>query len=162
MRLVKNPLQSEAGYSVIEMVGVVSILSLLAVFAIPQVDVLMGSFDRQQARQQFALDIARARSEALAEGVRAVLSIDNDSESYSYGLDRLPFNSPSSADETMITTELPNGITIFLESDLVFDSRGYLIDSDGEFRTETVQLYHDGEEYCEVTVYAAGSVDTEC
>jgi prepilin-type N-terminal cleavage/methylation domain-containing protein len=160
---VSSPLTlvAERGFSLLEVLTALAISSILALTAVLNVPEVMESFKRSEARQQLFYDIKRARNEASASGARTVMRIDGSGTSYAVGLDRFPFSSTMSMDSQLFLRELPNRITLNQSQTLVFDPRGYLIDSAGDLTTTTLTLSSVGTDFYSANVYPTGYIDVQ-
>ena len=85
----KKGYRAQAGYTLIGTLVSVSIIVLLLAIAVPHADQLMSSYYRSKNSQQLLLDIRRARSEALSNGVRGIVSVSDSGDSYSFGHQQL-------------------------------------------------------------------------
>ncbi|MCB0333338.1 MAG: GspH/FimT family protein [Bdellovibrionales bacterium] len=155
-------LSRSGGFSILEMMVTVAIASLLAAAAIPQYVELQNSFERSMFIQQLDNDIRRARSEAQAQGMRGILAVSEEGTEYSIGTDGLPTSESATPDTIVLTRDLGSRNTVSLSDSIIFDGRGFLVDSDGEPTTITVTLSRDGEEFCSGSVYPVGAFIYTC
>jgi len=141
-----------------ELLVTVTIISIMTYIMIPGFSEIRASFDRSDARRQILLDIRRVQSEASSQGARGIIVIENAGESYSVGVDYEPFNDPPDYDTELYKRNLPNLITLSVSQDLLFDPRGYLIDSDGELTSSNVAIYHESAPVYSANVYPTGAL----
>lgn len=155
-------LQSECGFSVLEMIVSLVVVSLLIAVAAPQRAALQASFYRNNGVNQIEYDLRRARSEASARGAQGIVSIAADGRSYTVGIDVLPFSSPPVADQQLFARSLESGIEISAGSTLIFDSRGYLVDQYGELTSQAVEVSYEEETFCSGTLFPTGNLELDC
>jgi len=148
----------EEGFSALELIVVLSLSALLLGSFAPHSTGITGAFDRGSALKQFDADLRRARANAVAEGVRAVIKMRDARDGYQVGFDYPPYNDPIAIDELSFEGPLPNNITIFSD-DIVFDPRGYSVDETGSLRTTVITLKHKGNAYSAGTLSPAGFLD---
>lgn len=146
------------GFTLIEMVVSIAILAVVSSFAVMSNSGLQRSFQRSNARQEFAFALRRAQVEATKEGTRVVFDAPAGASTYRFGFDYIPYNSPAAMDTTVATLALPSSITINFSSTLILDSRGYITDSDGLLVQRTVTLLQDGAQFASATIYPTGVV----
>ena len=152
-------IRSIHGFSVLELLVVMTIFALLTTLALPQFVSLESTFARSDSLQRVEFDLRRAKSEALAAGARTVVSFDDRGQGYSIGFDYLPFNDPPAADEIFLNETLPSTISLNSESStIIFDSRGFLIDDAGSPTTVDISLVENGAEYGTASISATGAI----
>ena len=149
----------ERGYTLFELLLVCTLFALLSRSAIATFPLLAQGIDRNSARQELESDLHRARSEALAKGIRVILEISAGGNSYTVGRDEYPFSATLEADETMFTRVLPTGYTISSSDILTFSSDGYLIDASGNLVNATVSILENGESILDATIYPIGGLE---
>lgn len=148
---------SRAGFSTLDILVTLAITAAFAIAAIPQYQALSASFARDSAVKQVEYDIRRAKAEAVSRSVRGVLEVDAGGETYTVGVDLVPFSDPPSIDQVLIEGSLPHTTSISTDNDrLVFDSRGFLIDTFGDPVTGIVNFSQNDELYAIGTIYATG------
>jgi prepilin-type N-terminal cleavage/methylation domain-containing protein len=155
-------IEGERGFSILELCVVMAILAILAAIAVPDYSEVSGSFNRQASVSQVEFDLRRARAEALAAGTRGVVSIGGGGAQYSFGFDYLPYAEPAAAETEEFRRRLPAKITFSSSVELIFDSRGYLVDEDGNLTSAALSLSFDGTSFCSGTVLSTGTVTLSC
>lgn len=156
---MKFGLRSSSGFSLLEFLVTVTVFSLLTALAVPNLLDLSNSFARANAVKQLSFDINRTKSEALGQGARAILAINGDS--YTIGMDYLPYSSSGAADEILYRQVLPEHVTAESAQPVIFNPRGFLIDTSGSSTNTTISLTHRTEPYSALQVRAAGSINIE-
>jgi len=167
LKLLKNvlshdpaPPRGEKGFTLIEIAAVLTLLIILTLASVQTLISMRGSFDRHNASKQFQFDLRRAQAATLAEGTRGVIDLTSASSTYTYGYDRLPYSQVSiTADEDVFITNLPLGVTIQTDTPIIIDSRGFLIDDDGDPTTVSVEFFHNGSSYDTATIYTSGLIE---
>ena len=135
------------GFSAIEIIVTLVMVSILAAFAVPRFIEMNRSLGRGDAMSQVDFDLMRARSEALASGARTYFTLSNQGSRYSVSADYLPYSSSMSGDSTILNAELPSGISLSTSRQLVFDSRGFVIDEQGNPSSITITFRSDGAKF---------------
>ncbi|MCB0321809.1 MAG: prepilin-type N-terminal cleavage/methylation domain-containing protein, partial [Bdellovibrionales bacterium] len=111
-----------SGFSVVELLVALGLLSVLSAVAVPSFNVIRGSYERQTAEHQFALDLLRARAVASQYNARAIVQLAADGRSYTIGMDYSPYNVVPAADEVDFTRNITGGVSIGPIGALVFDA----------------------------------------
>lgn len=152
---------SSRGFTLIELLIVVVMTSVLARIAYPSFAELRRSFVRNSMKQQLESDVHRVRTEAMRQGVRALLSTSGDGSSYSIGFDYAPYSSPVAIDagSVIVTRRVANGFSLTVSQPLMFDSRGYGVDADGAPDVATYSLSDGTETFLSATVYPTGLIE---
>ena len=145
-----------------ELTVTVSILLFFGAVAIPSYSEMNDSFDRNASRQQLDFDLKRLRNEAISNGSRGILTIAAGGTSYSYGFDELPYSNPPVADAVVIQRNLPGEITLTATQQVIYDTRGYLIDVNGNFTSSTLTLAHNLSGFCDGTIEPIGIFNSNC
>ena len=153
---MKNALNNEKGLSIAELLVSMVIIALIMVTGAPSYAKLRNSIYRSMTYEQIKLDLKRAKSMALAEGARSVLSIDNGNSNYTFGLDFPPYNSPAAADSVSFYTYFPENITLSSAETVVFNAQGQLIDSSEDLNETTITMKLDGTTFATLDLYASG------
>lgn len=135
-------LDCERGFSLIEMLVSLVIMALMTAIAAPNFADLSASFDRMNARSNLLQDLKRAQAEALTKGCRGIFTIAVGGGSYSYGCDFLSYdtNSPPAYDVMSFEREMPTGVTISSDAQIIFNSRGQTVDENDVISTVTVSM----------------------
>jgi prepilin-type N-terminal cleavage/methylation domain-containing protein len=153
------------GFTFMELLVTLSILSLVALSALPTITATKASFDRRNAKNLLEFDLRRARSEALSKGVRIVMTLAANGKSYTVGSDLLPYDLATGApDNVLFTTTIPNDVTLSFsgtgpnQTKLIFTSRGFLSDISGNRNTaqRVATLSYLGTSFTTATVYPVG------
>lgn len=156
---MRSNLKSYNGFTLLELLTCVALLGILALIASANLNELLVSIYSTSARNELEADVSRARAEALAEGARAIITISADSKSYTVGLDYMPFSDPPVSEVTLFERELPNTISVIANQTIIFDSRGYLITSDGDITSTDVTLNAAGTPFADGTIYPTGALE---
>lgn len=149
---------NESGYSLIELLVVLTIASIGIVIAVPDYSGLSEPLNRLNARSVVLQDIKRAQAETITTGCRGILEVINGGRGYQFGCDYLPYdNSPEpSSDEVTLTRNLPINISLTTSSKIIFNSRGQSVDSDYIFQNVLVSLQESGDTFDQGTLLGTG------
>ena len=159
----QRSLKVSVGYSVLELLGVISIVSIVIGGAVLHFDELLASFRRHDGIQQIEFALRRARVESIASGALGVFSPTLNGDAYRFGVDIAPFGDTATADSMFFSKELPHKITIEPTDDLVFDSRGYLVNSSsGALTSSVLSLKYEGISYCTIAINSMGTFIKSC
>ena len=140
-----RPCLSQLGFSLIEFLTVIAIMSIVFAFAVPSFREMELSMDRGRSVRQLEADIRKVQGIGLSRGLRAILQFDSTGSSYSVGLDYAPYSETGVADEILERGELPSTVSMMTSaSPIIFDSRGYLINHEGNFTSVELYLRQDG------------------
>lgn len=150
----------QAGFTMIELVVTLSLLSIMMGLGYPSLAELRRSFVRNSAKQQLDFDIHRAKSEAVKVGARTVMTVSGGGSVYSLGYDYPPYNSPAAADsgQSIFVRNLPRSFSISLSQALIFDSRGYVVDGNGILSNVNTTLSDNGTAFLGATVFPTGYI----
>lgn len=151
--------QNEAGFTLAEVVATVGFSVVIAAMAVIGSVDLLGSFRQSSALKQVASDMRRAKAEAVAAGALGVISLVSGNSGYAFGLDHAPFSTPPASDLPVFVSNLPPDVTLAVSQQIVFDSRGFLVDSVGDLTTSTLSLELDGDAFSTITIYPTGMVE---
>ena len=151
---------SVSGISVIEVLVTLMIFSLISLIAVPGFAELQNSFNRNNAKKQLEFHVKRARTESITKGTRGILS--TTSGGYSFGFDYLPYSDPPIADEVLFSATLPHDITIFVNDNIIFDSRGTLVDMDGLPNFLDITLNQYNKKFCIGKLLTTGILSYQC
>lgn len=161
--MVKCKIYNEHGFTVLELLVAVGLLSIVTGLGVANLSTLQDSVSRSNFINQLEGDLRYIRSKAVAEGVRGVLSLANDGSSYSVGIDELPFNYGSGeADTTIFTRTISSRDAFVVSSNIIFDNRGFLTTSAGDLTTLAVQVNRDDTTFCSGSIYPVGFFIYSC
>lgn len=155
MRLKRN----ELGFTLAEMLVVISLLGLLTMSAAPKFTELSASFDRMNAKSYIIQDLKRAQAESITEGCRGIFAVDADSNGYSFGCDYLSYDTavPPSADTISFRRQLPSTVRVTVTAPIIFNSRGHAVDPDDILNNVTINLNNvDGVNFAAGTLLGTG------
>ena len=148
--------KSTQGFSAIEIIVTLTLVSILTALAVPRFSEMNRSLGRSDARNQIDFDLSRARSEALANGGRTYFILSSHGTHYSISVDYLPYNSLMNGDFTIVNEHLPDRIAVSTSRQIVFDSRGFVIDEQGNPSSVTITFKSDGTKYGSATLSPTG------
>ena len=116
------------GFTLTELMIVISIFGLIAILAMPNYNRFMQTWRLNGETQQFATVLRTARSAAVMKNIDVVFSFDMDAGTYSYFEDDDRDGGHDAGEYESATYQLPEGITIaaFTLSNpiLTFGSKG--------------------------------------
>lgn len=157
-----NSFKAQRGFSVVELVVTLGVAGILIGTAVPSMEALVNSFARSDAIQQLQFDLNAAKSLALAEGATAVFAWTDGGGGYNVGLDYFPTQNPPVIEEIKFARNIQSSVTVGFSANIVFDSRGFVIDSYGQPTSASVMLYSDGSTICEGTLSPIGILSLSC
>lgn len=157
-----NRLFKNQGFSLYEVLGVMTILGLLSVTGLQQYAVTLQSFRKMEAIQKFKSDVRRAKLESLAQGGHGALISDSGINGYRMGIDYFPYGSSPAIENELFAASLNERILLSLSAPLIFDSRGFMIDETGVPTSAAFSFSYDGVDYCSGTIYSSGVVEATC
>ncbi len=144
------------GFTLLEVVVVLLIMSTISAIGVSQLAELQSSFARNSARREFLHDLMRTKNEALSAGARAIIQVAADGMSYDVGLDYLPFSNPAVSERALFKRDLGLGVSMSTNQTIVFDSRGFLVNSSGAITSTNVSFLNNGSSYYSATIYPTG------
>lgn len=147
----------ELGFSALEVLVVLAITSIVLATALPDFHALTSSFNRRDSLDVLVSDLQRARSEAVAEGARTIVTVNAGTDGYVVGIDRVPYSVLENPDEVLFTRDFPANVNVGGVAQLIFDSRGYLVDASGTPTSATATITFDGDTYATVSAYSSGT-----
>ena len=136
----KSP--EENGFTVLELMVVVSILAVVSLIAVPKVQELLEGFDKRDAQMALLQDLRLAQATTVEQGCQGILKIASDLRGYTYGCDYVPFStvSPPAWDATKFTRRLDSNVRISADNVIIFNSRGQVIDETGALTSRTITM----------------------
>lgn len=146
------------GMTIIELMATMAIMFSIGAAGTLSYTALTGSFKESASRNQFESDLNRAKNEALNQGTRVVVQMNDSGTSYTVGLDFLPFDDPAAIETTLFTRDLPSPVAISPATDLIFDSRAFSIDSTGLPASATLYLQDGGVNFSRFEVAVTGVI----
>lgn len=149
----------QRGVTMLEVLVALALSAVISASMLPQFSAVKSSYNRNDARQQLAFDLRRLMSRARKDGAQGAMTISADGRQYTLGLDHFPYSSPPNIDTVILTRTLPNAITVTSTAQVLFDSRGFLIDNQGSLTTLTLALQSSGNAYYSATLYPTGFLD---
>jgi len=132
------------GFTVLEMVTSLLIMGVIIGTTVPQFSAFTASFERRIALDIFSSDLRRMRSEAISSGMRACLKFNVNATAYDVGIDYLPYNPTLGPDTILYSRSLPRGFRVTGAQEIILDSRGFVIGTDGISTSHTLNLV-DGQ-----------------
>jgi len=128
----KSSTNFELGFSLLDVLVTLTMLSVAGIVAVPQLKSLTTAFNHMNARSYLIQDLKRAQAEAITQGCRGVFVIIGNGSSYSFGCDYLDYdtNVPPSHDSTSMVRDLPGNAIVSVPSSIIFNSRGQAVDVD--------------------------------
>ena len=127
-------LRRQSGISMVELLVTILISGLLFGMAIPNFGEMRRSMNKGTALRLLEGDLRRAHAASLSEGAHIIFNVQ-DGVGYTVGIDYPPYSGGEGVnpepDETLFTTELPQGFSLQLWQPLMFNSHGYVINSWG-------------------------------
>lgn len=151
-------IHNDSGVSLIEFMVAIAVTTILSVIGVKQYVTTYKSFDRQSALRILDTDLRRARAEAMARGSRTFLDFSEDGTTYTVNFDLQPYTDPPAVSETILTRQLPENVSVTISPEIIFDSRGFLIDPDGVPQNVSVTINYDGNTYFNGTIYPIGAL----
>ena len=148
--------QGDRGVTAAEVLAVIFIITLLLAAGVLDYRKLSESMNRGTALKQLEGDFQRARAQAISEGARTIVVLRNEGTEYTVGVDHSPYNTAGTPDRILYTKVLPPNISASFSGQLIFDSRGCLVDLEGELSQATVSIHDAQATYASGTIYAAG------
>lgn len=149
----------DSGFSIIEVISAIAISSILLAVVENSYSKISNSLNKSMTLEQIKSDFSRARSLALSKSGRVVLLIDNDNNSYSFGIDYAPFNSPAAADSNLFQTTFPKQISVVESETIIFGASGKLIDESGDNNQVDLDLKYNNVDFANLTVYLSGFIE---
>ena len=150
------PVSSAGGMTLIELLVVLVLLVIMTATMIGGLAEWRASLNRREVRSILAFDVKRMRSEAAGRGSRIILSIAASGTEYDIGVDYAPFSDPPAGDELLYKRVLPANITAFSAQTIMFDPRGFQIDSSGEPASSSVTFSEHSVQFCSTQIYPTG------
>ena len=154
-----SKLKHERGFTLLEALVTLSIVSILASIGILNSKELTDSLHKGDARQQLEFDLRRARNDTMNEGCRGIMTVASDSKSYTFGFDYPPYSSPAVIEKIIFIRKLPRDVTITTSATAIIDARGQSIDVNGNLTSVTVTITPRGKTGTVGTIYPIGFVD---
>lgn len=133
----------ESGFTLLELLIILSMISIGAAITIPNLSGMSASFNRLNAKSYVVQDLKRAQAHTITQGCRGIVTISASGTSYSYGCDYLAYDTsdPPAADSTTFVRNLPPHTKIATSDTIIFNSRGQAVDADDILSNRTVTFY---------------------
>ena len=147
------------GFSALELMVVLGILSIVGLSAVPATRAMLSSVERGESLNQIEFDLRRIRTEAVATGLLSVFKVNAGGHTYSAGFDLLPYASPPAIEQTAFGGELPDTVTLSSATPIYFDSRGFLVDAASDPTSCEVILSSNGASYAHIFITPTGALD---
>jgi len=134
-------------------------VGIVAHTAVPNLRTLNGSILRMNARMQVLQDLRQAQALTVVQGCRGIFKVINSGTGYTFGCDYLPYDvtSPPSHDALFFTRNFPNGFSIATSTNVIFSSRGNLVNEAGDIASATLSLT-DSVYSGSPTVFGSGTI----
>ena len=151
-------LRKSRGFTVFELMVTICILGLLARYAVEMTFQTLSSGNKNTARILLVQELRRAQAMAVTEGCRGIWSLGNSGNTYSFGCDYIPYdtNTTPAADVAKFAGSFPAGMTMSVSSQLIYNTRGQLVDASNALVTRTVTLSAGGSSFASGTIRATG------
>lgn len=147
-----------AGFTLIEYMVVLTLSMMLVAIAVPNFAALDASFRRMQGRSQVEGDILYARSLALKEGGRVAIIPSQDGTSYKINVGHAPYGAYPGTSTEISARSFPSGVTLVSRDPLVFDSKGHLVNADGEMVKASLVLSWKAKPFVTISLCPMGFV----
>lgn len=148
----------QGGFSLIEFLTTIAIMGIMFIIAVPSFREMQASMDRGRAIRQFEADIRKIQGIALSRGLRAIIVLDGSGSFYSIGLDYAPYSDTGVPDEIISRAAFPANVSLSVGDSIIFDSRGYLIDTDGNFSSTAIEMRQNGESFLSGNIPSNGFI----
>lgn len=156
---VRATICDQRAFSLIEMLITIMLIGIITAIAFPAYQGLNRALKRSNAVKQVEFDLRRLQAEALARGVRAIFQLAEDGREYRAGFDYLPYTSPPEIDQELYSFELPSTVIISGPSAVIFDSRGFSINSEGTSTSAQLSLAGSDGKTHTLSIAAIGSIN---
>lgn len=137
-----TPREKVLGFTALELLITMLIFSILCFSAIPQLSKLYQVYDKRNAEMQILQDLRTAQATTVEQGCRGIFVVAADNNSYSFGCDYVPFSSssPPPFDTQLYTRKMPSNTKISTDAEIIFNSRGQVVDEQNFLTTRSVVL----------------------
>lgn len=153
---------SAAGFTSIELLVAMVILAILSYSGVNQYMQTLGAFKRMSALNQFESDMRRARIESITQGGRGLVLESGDGHGYRIGIDYFPFASTPIIETQLFASDFGDEIGFDASDEIIFNSRGFLVDETGLPTTITFEFTFRGEPFCNGSIYSSGVLELDC
>jgi prepilin-type N-terminal cleavage/methylation domain-containing protein len=155
-RVISN--NTNKGFSLLELMVALVITGTTAMVTIPYAVRTYDSMKKSNARQLVINDIKYARTQALKNGLRTLITLDSGNNSYKIGYDNIPYASTPVIETLLSQRKLGSGITLAFDKSIIFNSRGNLIGAGNTLQTVTISVYQNSLLFLTITLYPSGAM----
>lgn len=145
-----------------ELLVAVLVFSLVVAIASPSLSGTLDTFQKNSFLHHIIANLNESRAKALSEGARIIIKVEDSGDSYTVGLDNLPYSDEGDYDELINQVKLDSGNTLVAEDLIIFSSRGYLIDLNGEPTNIDLELFRHNQSFCSGSLYTVGAFEYDC
>jgi Tfp pilus assembly protein FimT len=161
MSLHAEPLNNYSGFTILELLVVLSFTAIMVAAAVPKMSEFRQVMHKNSAEFQVVQHFRWLQAKAVEQGCRGMLIVSQNKQSYSLGCDYIPFDDSADPqfDILLDTHHLPGEVRMDIDDVVVFNTRGQVINSQGNLQTRAVTLSYYNEPFKTGSLRATGFFD---
>jgi Tfp pilus assembly protein FimT len=152
---------NSSGFSIFELLVVLSFTAIMVAAAVPKMSEFRQVMHKNSAEFQVVQHFRWLQAKAVEQGCRGILIVSQNKRSYTMGCDYIPFDDSADPqfDTLLDTHHLPGEVRMDIDDIVVFNTRGQVINSQGNLQTRTVTLFYYSEPFKTGNLRATGFFD---
>ena len=139
-KIVRLSVSRSRGFSLMDLIISMFMFAIVSLIAAPRLSALYDSINKRNAEVLVLQDVRLAQAKSVEQGCRGIFSIATNGKSYTFGCDYVPYSTTTVADQIVYTRNLPSKITMSADAQVLFNTRGQVVDVNEALQTRTILL----------------------
>ena len=136
----RRAISHSRGFSLMDLIIAMFMFAIVSLIAAPRLSALYDSINKRNAEVLILQDVRLAQAKSVEQGCRGIFAIATNGKSYTFGCDYVPYSTTTVADQIIYTRNLPSKITMTADAQVLFNTRGQVVDVNEALQTRTLSL----------------------